>query len=159
MHEELISVVVAQTKNVADEQALTLDIGRGNGDITQCHSIELLGYTITGTAGSVPPLVVLSFDQTDSVAHYVSLKSPSAQFNERIAYVLVYPPGGAVTESRYRPAVLHRADGGYVGLANARLTLKRYDATASQFVAWNDWTTCALTLQFVRMRDSMQRKV
>lgn len=157
MHEELINVIVAQVKNAADEQALSLKVD--DGEITHCHTIELLGYSITGSVSAVPPLVVLSFEQSDSVAHFLSLKTASRNRVDRVAFVLLYPPGGAVTESRYRPAVLHRSDGGHINLTDARITLRRFDPATEQFVPWNDWTACSLTMSLVRLRDRVMRKL
>lgn len=151
MYEELITVVCAQSKLVGDAQALSLDISHlRSSDTTQCHAVNLVSYSITGSGGSVPAFVVLNFDPaTHSSSHFLTLQTPGRLDREQKLLVPIYPPGGAITETRTNTNILHRLPRDTVDLTKTRVQVQQLN-TAGQFEPWNDWTMCVLTFQFVR---------
>lgn len=152
MYEELITVIAAQSKLLADAQSLSLDVTQlRSSDTTQCHSVNLVNYSITGSGGAVPPFVALKFNvATHSSAHYLTLRTPGRIDREQLLLVPVFPPGGAITETRTNTNILHRLPTKTVDLTKATIELVRFNATSGQFEKWDDWTLCVLTFQFVR---------
>lgn len=150
MYEELISVVAIQSKGLTNAQALTLDVTHlRSSDTTKCHSVNLVNYSIIGSGGAVPALVCIRF-KVDSSAHFVTLTTPGRIDRTQEILVPIFPPGGVVTETRTNTTILHRMPGDTVDLTKARIELVRLDTTTGQFVLWDDWTLCMLTLSFVR---------
>jgi len=137
--------------NLVQHKALTdkslLRTGYNNFALNDCSMIELVGYSITGTAGSIPAYLLLTLNNDETSVYFSVRDGATENIKEQKTAFVLYPPGGAVTQGMTRPKI--KFGRGTRSLQGAEFKLEAYDTATNSYVPFTDYTTAVIELRVV----------
>lgn len=141
---QVLRVTVVQEKQLADASKLHTNTRLVNA--RYCRSIRLVGYHITGTAGTVPSHVLLHVKNLGTDSEYITVTDgivPNA-FQELTTSFVLYPPGGVTTQGRTFAKLGHKDGAQTLNFNTIQMELRAWDSTAASYLRWDDYTSCVL---------------